>query len=253
MFIKAIVRTPCKNIIEGLTSADLGLPDHLKALEQHKNYVNALKKCGLEVFALDADENYPDSTFIEDTALLTPACAVIMRPGANSRKGETASIAEYLKNHFNRIETISDPGTIEAGDIMMVRNHFYIGISDRTNDAGAHQLIHILAKYGMSGSKIKLEDVLHLKTGLAYLENNNIVISGEFLKHQEFKRFNQIVIDTDESYAANCIWVNNTVIIPCGLPKAKGSIEKANYKTLEVNVSEFQKLDGGLSCLSLRF
>ena len=253
MFTKAIVRTPCKNIAKGITSANLGLPNYSTTLEQQQNYVNALKDCGLDVIIMEADENYPDSTFIEDTALLTPYCAIIMRPGAKSRIGETESVAELLKDHFEKIEIISEPGTIEAGDIMMVGSHYYIGISERTNETGADQLISILTKYGMSGSKVKLNDVLHLKTGLAYLENNNLVITGEFLHHEEFKKFNQIRIDNKESYAANCIWINDTVIIPAGFPKSKKAISQAGYKIFEVDVSEFQKLDGGLSCLSLRF
>ncbi len=144
MFTKAIVRTPCRNIAKGINSAIPGQPDYFTALEQHKNYVNLLTKCGLEVIIMEADENYPDSTFIEDTALLTPFCAIIMRPGAKSRIGETESVAEFLKDHFEKIETIYEPGTIEAGDIMMVGNHYYIGISERTNEAGADQLISIL-------------------------------------------------------------------------------------------------------------
>lgn len=253
MFKKAIVRNPCNNIINGITAANLGLPDFSKALKQHQNYFDVLKNCGLEVFIMEADENYPDSTFIEDTALLTPKCAIIMRPGIQSRRGEIDAVAEFLSGHFDCIETITRPGTIEAGDIMMVGKHFYIGISERTNEAGADQLIHILKKYGMSGSKVKLNNVLHLKTGLAYLENNNLIISGEFLNYPEFKQFNHIIIEQDESYAANCIWVNETVIIPSGFPNSKATIEKTGYKTWEVDVSEFQKLDGGLSCLSLRF
>ena len=253
MFTKAIVRTPCKNITKGITSAHLGLPDYSTTLEQHQNYVEALKKYGLEVIIMEADKNYPDSTFIEDTALLTPFCAIIMRPGVKSRIGETESVTEFLKDYYEKIEIIPEFGTIEAGDIMMVGNHYYIGISERTNEAGAHQLISILTKYGMSGSKVKLNDVLHLKTGLAYLENNNLVITGEFLNHEEFKKFNQIKIDVDESYAANCIWVNDTVILPAGFPKTKKVIGQAGYITSDVDVSEFRKLDGGLSCLSLRF
>lgn len=253
MFTKAIVRTPCKNIAKGITTANLGLPDYKLAIKQHKNYIEALKKCGLEVFILDADENFPDSTFIEDAALITPACAIIMRPGAKSRRGETDSVAEFLKDHFENMEAISATETVEAGDIMMVGNHYYIGISGRTNEAGADQLIKILTKYGLSGSKVKLKDVLHLKTGMAYLENNNLVIAGAFLNHVEFKKFNQIKVDPFESYAANCIWVNDTVIIPFGFPKTKKAITNSGYKTIEVDVSEFQKLDGGLSCLSLRF
>lgn len=253
MFKKAIVKTPCSNIVKGITTANLGLPDFRKAIEQHQNYIKALNVCGLEVITLEADETFPDSTFIEDTALLTPKCAILMRPGALSRRGEVYAVADLLQDHYKNIETIIAPGTIEAGDIMMVGSHFYIGISKRTNEDGANQLICILEKYGMSGSKIRLNKVLHLKTGLSYLEQNNLIISGEFLNYDDFKHFKHIKIDTSESYAANCIWVNESVIVPTGFPDSKSNIEKARYKTIEVNVSEFQKLDGGLSCLSLRF
>ena len=137
MFSKAIVRNPCKNFINGLTTANLGLPDYDLALIQHQEYVEALRKCGLEVIVLDADEDYPDSTFVEDTALLTPPCAIITNPGASSRKGETADIKNVLTEYYSKIENINDPGTVEAGDIMMVGDHFYIGLSRRTNTNGA--------------------------------------------------------------------------------------------------------------------
>jgi len=129
----------------------------------------------------------------------------------------------------------------------------YIGLSERTNLNGAEQVISILNKYGMSGSVIKLEKVLHLKTGLSYLENNNLVACGEFLSNTEFKKFNIIEIPKEESYAANCVWINNKVLIPKGYTKAKQKIIDAGYTVIEIDVSEFRKLDGGLSCLSLRF
>ncbi len=253
MFSKAIVRTPCKNIINGLTSADLGLPDYNLALIQHQEYVEALRKCGLEVKVLDADEDFPDSTFVEDIALLTPHCAIITNPGASSRKGETAEIKNVLTKYFSNIETINNPGTVEAGDIMMVGDHFFIGLSRRTNINGAEQLINIFKIYGMTGSVVTLDKVLHLKSGVAYLENNNLAATGEFLSKKEFQKFNILKIDDDESYAANCVWINDHILLPKGFPKAKETIEKVYHNTIEVNVSEFQKLDGGLSCLSLRF
>ncbi|MCW8849501.1 MAG: hypothetical protein OQJ81_05920, partial [Melioribacteraceae bacterium] len=115
------------------------------------------------------------------------------------------------------------------------------------------QMITILNKYGYSGSAIFMNDMLHLKTGVAYLENNNLLAFGEFLHEDEFKNFNIIEIDDDESYAANCIWVNNYVLVPKGFPKTRDKIIKEGYKIIEIDVSEFRKLDGGLSCLSLRF
>jgi dimethylargininase len=135
----------------------------------------------------------------------------------------------------------------------MVGDHFFIGISERTNLNGANQFIQILKKYGMTGSVVNLEKVLHLKTGVAYLENNNLVVCGEFLTSPVFKKINKIEIPENESYAANCIWVNGRVLVPKGYPDTRKRIQKAGYSILEPDMSEFQKLDGGLSCLSLRF
>ena len=253
MFKNAIVRTPCKNMVDGLTTAGLGIPDYKKALVQHSNYIEALQKCGLKITVLEADENFPDSTFVEDVALLTPECAIITNPGAASRKGETGGMKKVLRNFFSKIEEIKKPGTVEAGDIMMVGTHFYIGISARTNKEGAQQIIKFLEKYDLSSSMVSLEKVLHLKTGVAYLENRNLLACGEFISKSEFQKFNIIEIDEDESYATNCIWVNNRVLIPKGFLKAQKTIENAGYQTIEIDMSEFQKLDGGLSCLSLRF
>jgi dimethylargininase len=162
-------------------------------------------------------------------------------------------IESVLKEKFNNIEQIVAPGTIEGGDIMMVGDHYYIGLSERTNLEGAKQIIQILNKYGMSGSTISLKMVLHLKTGLSYLEENNLVVCGEFINKSSLKEYNQIVIPEYESYAANCIWVNESVIIPIGYPTTKKRIENSGYRVIETDVSEFQKLDGGLSCLSLRY
>ncbi len=253
MYKRAIVRTPGESMIRGLTTADLGLPDYKKALVQHADYIEALEECGLEVMVLGPDEQFPDSTFVEDTALLTKYCAIITNPGAPSRKGETAAIKDLLKGFYGEVEEVQAPGTVDGGDIMMVGSHFYIGLSERTNVNGAEQVIRFLEKYGLSGSMVELEETLHMKTGVAYLEQNNLIVCGEFLLKEEFKEFNLLEIAEDESYAANCIWVNDRVLIPKGYPKARETILGAGYITIEVEVSEFQKLDGGLSCLSLRF
>jgi dimethylargininase len=209
--------------------------------------------CGLKIHILEPDNNYPDSTFVEDTALLSQDCAIIMNPGAPSRKGETKDIATLIRKYYQNMEVIEPPGTVDAGDIMMVGSHYFIGISERTNTEGAKQIIKILEKYDMSGSMISLENVLHLKTGLSYLENNTILATGEFVGKKEFKDFNIIPVEKDESYAANSIWVNDCVIMPAGYPKTHQAIKEAGYKILTVNTSEFRKIDGGVSCLSLRF
>lgn len=253
MFSKALVRTPCASMINGITSADLGAPNYNIALAQHKLYISALESCGLDITALQPDEAFPDGTFVEDTALVTPHAAIITNPGADSRKGETITIRKTLEGFYQQVETITDPGTIDAGDIMMVGSHFYIGLSERTNECGAEQMISILERYSMSGSMVPMKDVLHLKTGLSYLENNKLIISEEFVNEPQFEAFEHLVVPREENYAANSLWINGKVLVPAGFPKTLAMIETAGYKTIAVDVSEFQKIDGGLSCLSLRF
>jgi dimethylargininase len=253
MFTKAIVRKPGMSMIHGLSAAGLGTPEHALALIQHAAYVEALQACGLDVTVLDADERYPDSTFIEDVALLTRNCAIITNPGAPSRKGETAGIRPVLKDHFTHIEVVQEPGTVEGGDIMMAGDHFYIGLSDRTNLQGARQVIAFLEDHGLSGSTLPVGEMLHLKTGIAYLENNTIAATREALRIEDFHKFTSLEIAPEESYAANCLWLNGTVLVAKGFPKAAKTIKGAGYPIIEVDVSEFRKLDGGLSCLSLRF
>jgi dimethylargininase len=190
---------------------------------------------------------------VEDTALLTPACAIITNPGASTRKGEVAEIKRVLQEYYTDIEQVQEPGTVEGGDIMMVGSHFYIGLSARTNQEGARQVIAFLEKYGMSGSTVRVGEMLHLKTGIVYLEQGTMAATGSFLNIPEFQRFSLLAVDEDEGYAANCIWVNGTVLVAAGYPKALQTIQEAGYAVKVLDMSEFRKLDGGLSCLSLRF
>jgi len=253
MFTKAIVRKPGKSVVDGITTAGLGAVDYDKLRSQHSKYIEALKACGLELIILDEMEDYPDSVFMEDVALLTSKCAIITRPGAKSRLGEELGLRKVLQNYYQNIERIENPGTLEAGDMMMVGDHFYIGLSERTNQTGADQLITILEKYGFSGSVVHLEDILHLKTGISYIENNTVVIAQPYKTEEAFSSYKKLWVDDDESYAANCVWINGHVLLPDGNPKIKASIINEGYRVIELEMSEFQKLDGGLSCLSLRF
>ena len=253
MFKNAIVRKPCKAMIKGLSGADLGQPDFELACQQHDDYIEALKECGLKVMVLEASEDYPDSCFVEDPALMTPHCAILTNPGATSRRGEVAFIEGAVSSFYKNVERITSPGYVEAGDIMMVGDHYYIGLSARTNSNGADQMIAILEKYGMTGSVVTLSEVLHLKTGLGYLENNKLVACGEFLTKPEFQKYDIIEIDPEMSYSANSVWINGTVLVPKGYQATSEAVKKAGYAVREVDVSEYRKIDGGLSCLSLRF
>jgi dimethylargininase len=253
MFNNAIVRLPSRSLINGLSTAGLGKPVYTLALEQHLKYTESLRKTGLTVRILPAEESFPDSTFMEDVALCTPEFAVVTRPGAVSRRGETDGMKKILEEYYPSVEEIVFPGTLEAGDVMMAGRHFFIGISSRTNIAGADQLIGLLEKYNMTGSKVPLKKMLHLKSGVSYLENNIMLAAGEFRNEKTFDQFTIIEVGDDECYAANSLWINGKVIIADGYPKTRSKIEKAGFETITLDVSEFRKVDGGLSCLSLRF
>jgi len=254
MIKNAIVRRPGHSLVNGITSApELGKPDYGLAIKQHDAYIEALKSCGVGVTVLKADERFPDSCFVEDVAVCTRKFAVITNPGASSRKGEEIEIIEVIKKYYNDTEYIKKPGTLEGGDVMMVKDHFYTGLSKRTNREGAEQLIKVLGKYGMSGSIVEMLEMLHLKSGLAYLEDNVLLVTGEYINNLEFKKFNKIMIDEEETYSANCIRVNDYVLVPAGYPKTKEKIKAAGFKVIVVDTSEYRKVNGGLSCLSLRF
>lgn len=254
MFKHAIVRTPAPSLLQGITSApELGTPDYELALQQHQSYIEALKACGVQVKVLDAVDQFPDSCFVEDVAVCTKSFVTVTSPGASTRKGEEKEIVSALGDYYEHIEQIKAPGTLEGGDVMMVKDHFYIGLSDRTNRNGAEQLIAALEKYEMTGSVVEMKEMLHLKTGLAYLEDNILLVAGEFIECDEFRDFTRIEIPEDEGYAANCIRVNDYVLVPEGFPKTLKNIQDAGLKTMVVDTSEYRKLDGGLSCLSLRF
>lgn len=240
-------------MVEGLTAARLGKPDHGLAMKQHGKYVEALQKCCLDVRILPADEAFPDSVFVEDTALLTPEVAIITNPGAASRQGEVNIMENTVKEYYENVEFIRPPGTLEAGDVMMSGDHFYIGLSERTNSEGAKQLIEILQKHGMNASIVEISGMLHLKSGVSYLENNNLLVVDSLRDHAVFQSYDHIPVPEEEAYAANSVWINNKVLVPAGYPRTIENIEHAGYEVITLEMSEFRKLDGGLSCLSLRF
>lgn len=252
MFANAIVRGVPATISGGITTAELGEPDAEKASEQHQRYVSALEACGLDVTVLDADERYPDSVFVEDTAVVTDRCAVVTNPGATQRRGEVPEVEKALARHYGNVERITPPGTLDGGDVLQVGDHFYVGLTQRTNREGAEQLSAILRRHGFGVSLVGLRRFLHLKTGVAYLGGDDLVVAGELVGRDEFGRFDEIVVPPEEEYAANCIRVNDRVLVAAGYDTTGRSIANRGYDIIELEMSEFRKVDGGLSCLSLR-
>ena len=257
MLTRAIVRSPTRNFADGLSSSGLPAPDHQLAVKQHDEYCVALENLGLRLTRLPADEQYPDSTFVEDTAILTERVAVITRPGAPSRRSEVNDIAHSLNQFYSSVQTIADPGTLDGGDVCQVGDRFFIGISERTNENGATQLSAILKTAGYASTFMDIRDLsprlLHLKSGLAYLGGKKLVVDVELSDRAEFQEFEMIFPHADEAYAANCLAFEKTVLIAAGHPRFEAQLAELGFDTKALDMSEFQKMDGGLSCLSLRF
>jgi dimethylargininase len=262
MLTRAIVRPPAANFSEGLTTADLGAPDYAAALRQHEAYCEALERCGLTLERLEVDGEHPDSTFVEDTAVLPESAsspfAVLTRPGAGSRRDEVKTIRHALEHFFasSAILAIEPPGTVDGGDICEAAEHFFIGLSERTNENGAHQLAMVLERFGFTSTLVDIRGtarLLHLKSGVAYLGDRRLAITEALADRKEFHRYELVVVDRAEEYAANCVRVNDNVLVPAGYPIFQSKLQDLGYQTLSLDMSEFQKMDGGLSCLSLRF
>ncbi len=255
MFHSAIVRPPAENFADGLTTAGLGAPVYTLALGQHQAYCQALRQCGLQLTMLEPDPQYPDSCFVEDVAVLTRQTAILTNPGADSRRGEVSLIRGALTQRFERMRQITEPGRLEGGDICEAGQHFFIGISRRTNPEGARQLAGFLAEDGYTSSFVDIRQVsslLHLKSGIAYLGDNHLVLIDDLVDRPEFAGYNVLRVDPAENYAANCVRINDFVILPAGFPKMLKSLKDLGYQPLALEMSEYQKMDGGLSCLSLR-
>jgi dimethylargininase len=256
LFTRAIVRIPGSNFDAGLTTAEFGAPVFDLVLEQHRRYCDALTECGLELTTLEADLRFPDSTFLEDTAILTERGAVLARPGAASREGEVDAIRPAVLNFFPSSLSIEAPGTVDGGDICEAGEHFFIGLSHRTNEEGARQLAAHLASFGYTSSTIDVRlmtSILHLKSGIAYIGDNTLVVMEEMAADEQFRGFDLIRVAADESYAANCVRVNDRVLVAAGFPCLGENLKARGFDSLVLEMSEFQKMDGGLSCLSLRF
>ena len=255
-FEHAIARLPAQTFSRGLTSSGEGAPSVEKALDQHGRYCDALRACGLAVDILAAAPNYPDSTFVEDTAILTARTAIIMRPGAPTRLGEIELIKDAIPAYRTEVTQIVEPGSMDGGDVCQADGHFFIGISARTNREGARQLSAILHAHGYTSSIIDIRGqsrLLHLKSGIAYLGSKRLIVAAELSASSAFQGYELIEVPAAELYAANCIHINDHVLMAAGYPKTAKALESLGYTALALDVSEFRKMDGGLSCLSLRF
>ena len=254
-FSGAIVRIPGRSYADGLTTAGEGRPDFRLAGTQHAHYRQALRDCGLELTVLPADEACPDGTFVEDTAVIAGGAAIITRPGAPSRRGEVAAVTAALQALLPVLGAIEAPGMLDGGDVCQADEHFFIGLSARTNEAGAAQLVALLARQGYIASTVDIRAqraLLHLKSGISYLGERRFLVQSDVPRTAAMAGYEFIEVAAGESYAANCVRVNDTVLVAEGYPRIAARLDELGYAVRRIETSEFRKMDGGLSCLSLR-
>jgi len=256
-FTKAIVRPPARNFADGLTTVKLGTPDVELALAQHAAYCGALERNGCALTTLATDDRYPDSTFVEDTALILPELgAILTRPGAESRAGEVDAIRSAIHFYFANAPQIEAPGTLDAGDVCEAGDHVFIGISHRTNHEGARQLSAWLLTNGVGATHVDIRgmsEILHLKSGVVAIEESRLVAIRALASHPAFADYEVLSVAEGEEYAANCVRVNDVVFVAAGFPRTHELLWAEGYALEVLEMSEFAKMDGGLSCLSLRF
>ncbi len=254
-FSHAITRRPAVSIIAGLRAVDTGAPSLDLMLRHHADYVAALRSTGATVIELPALEAFPDSVFVEDTALCLPEGAVIMRPGAPSRLGEAAEMAPHLAALYADIRQISGAESyIEGGDILTTEVEILVGRSARTNAAGIAELGRLVADWGHKVREVHTPPgVLHFKTDCSLLDADTILSTPRLAASGCFQGYRVIHTAPGEDACANAIRFNDLVLMPQGFARTRDALDTAGYTVREIGNSECAKLDGGMSCLSLRF
>ena len=252
IFKYAVVRKPGPDFAQGITTSNLGTPSYELIVEQHSAYIETLRSLGLEVIVLDHLLGYPDAYFVEDIAVVTPDVAIITNPGAESRRGEVETIASTLVEYRETLH-IEAPGTVDGGDVLMVGTDSYIGISDRTSREGAEQAANILEAYRYTCTMVPVLSGLHLKSGVNYVGQNALLLTEAYADLDQFRQYDKIVVNESEGHAANTLLINNSLITPKGFPKTREKLLALDVNIIELDVSEVRKMDGSLTCMSLRF
>ena len=252
-FSKAITRRPSACVKHGLRSEDAGDPDFLRLERDHQAYVDALKAAGANVVELEALDDLPDAVFVEDTALCLPDCAILMRPGAESRGPEVTQISDDIRKIFETVFEVSGPAYIEGGDILYTGRQILVGTSERTDHAGIAQLAGFVEPRGHRVRTVKTPPgVLHFKTDCSLVETDTILSTQRLASSGCFADYKVLIVPEGEEAAANMIRFNNTLIMSAGFPKTFQMLSTAGFDVVQLNNSECAKIDGGMSCLSLR-
>ncbi|NHJ02885.1 MAG: hypothetical protein EAX86_12180 [Candidatus Heimdallarchaeota archaeon] len=244
----ALVRQPSSSMRKCISSH----PHHksfnlTKARTQHDLYCKTLETVDLEVIHLESRPNDPDSCFIEDNAIIHKKKALICRMGAEVRRSEVEGLQDVLKQYLD-VKSVEIPGTIEGGDVIHFRDRLICGLSQRTNQEAVDQMSKWLE---VRVTVVEDASIIHLKSHITSINENLLIGTRKFSHHPIFQKFKVLVVKEEEKYAANTLTIGNVVIMPIGSPEAQFLVEKEDYEVITLDMSEFQKCEGAITCLSL--
>ncbi|MGA3201746.1 MAG: arginine deiminase family protein [Bryobacteraceae bacterium] len=235
-----------------LTFLDRQPIDVAKAAAQHRAYEACLAELGAHVISLPVDPSFPDGVFVEDPAIVLDEVAVITRPGAESRRGETESIAQALAP-FRELRYLRDPATLEGGDVVTIGKTLYVGLSRRTNREGISQLADLLEPFGYRVVPVEVHGCLHLKSGACWAGGRTILANRQWIDANQFQDFEIIDVAHDEPSAADVLPLGNTLLVPSNFIQTRKILEAAGIAVRPIDVSELQKAEAGVTCMSLLF
>jgi dimethylargininase len=253
-FNSAIVRTPSAAVVHGLRAEDRGNPDYRGVKAEHDAYQVALRSAGVDVTVLPELSSFPDSIFVEDPALVFTEGAILLRPGAISRDGEAAHISPVLHDYFDNVLELPVEGHVDGGDVLVTPRSVMIGLSSRTDLEGATALAGCLKMLGYNGETVSPpEGVLHFKTGCSLLDEDTVLVTSRMAQSTIFDGFRKVVLPEGEEPAANAVRINDVVLVSSSYKRTIEMLDRQGYAVVPVKTEEIEKIDAGLSCMSLRW
>jgi dimethylargininase len=253
MPIIAITRRPSP-LLESGERTHIGRDpiDFAKAMAQHDGYRAALETLGASVIRLDDAEAFPDGVFVEDTALVLDEVALSMRPGAESRRGEVTGVVAALME-FREVITVGAPATVDGGDIVVSGKHILVGRSARTNADGVNALTRLTSRFGYSVRPVAMHGCLHLKSGCTALPDGRLLINRSWIDARDLGDFELVDVPSEEPWGGDVAFVGETVVAAASFPRTLETLGAHGYAVRPVDVDEFAKAEGGVTCMSLIF
>ena len=224
--------------------------DYQRAIQQHRGYCDALREAGVDVITLDVNRDLPDCVFVEDTAVVLDELAVLCSMGAASRRAEPAGIEPELRK-YRTVKRIELPATVDGGDVTLVGRTLLVGNSSRTNRAGIQSLQDLVAPHGYNVRAIDLRDCLHLKSACTALPDGALLINPDWIDEDALANFEVVRISPNEPWAGDVLSIGQQVFVAAGNHQTGQIIESRGFGVVPIELSEFAKAEGGVTCLSL--